>query len=125
MLVDLHDDLRLSLGTLANAVGCSFPERWQVAHLATGYIVLVPAQMDVPGLLDPLRVDPRQRLRLTAGVAHRLAVGLGGQVLVTASPGGDELRLVNLGTLADAYVAHVTDQAPAPPPDRHRLPRGP
>lgn len=78
VLVDLHDDLRLSLGALAKTLDTSYTEHWQVAHLATGYIVLVPADPDAPGLLDPLRVDPRQRIRLTAGVAHRLAVAIGG-----------------------------------------------
>jgi hypothetical protein len=48
-------------------------------------------------------MDPRQRLRLTKGIAHRLAVPVGGQVLVTCHVPTRTLRLISPAALADTF----------------------
>ncbi len=111
-LVDLHRDLRLSLQRLATETGSVLAERYTVAALATGCIELVPtAELDRDDVESTvgleLRVDPRNRLRLTKGIAHRLAVEIGHKVLVTLEPGTGSLRLLNLATLADAFEAQI------------------
>lgn len=113
VLVDLHCDLRLSLQRLATETGTVLAERYSVAALTTGCIELVPTvelvrdeAFDSTGGLE-LRVDPRNRLRLTQGIAHRLAVEVGQKVLVTLELGTGSLRLLNLATLADAFEAQL------------------
>ena len=110
VLVDLHADLRLSLTTLARNADITLPERYAVTALATGCIELVPME-DVDGASLDLRVDPRQRLRLTKGIAHRLTVPVGGQVLITCHAPTRTLRLISLAALADAFDSAVTADA--------------
>jgi hypothetical protein len=125
VLVRLHDDLRLSLDALAKDLGRSL-EPLVVTTLATGIITLAPgASIDGDSPLDPLVPDARNRLRLTDGLRHRLAVPIGGQVLVTAAPDGSEVRLINLATLADLLAAAPLETAApvaeGPAPGRRQL----
>ena len=113
VLVKLHGDLRLSLGQLEKDLGKSLAKSWTVLEAATGHISLASDAEPGVGFTNGLCLDARQRLQLSAGIKHRLAVGVGGQVLVSASPDGRSLRLINLGTLADAFSA----LAPQPPGD--------
>lgn len=109
VLVDLHDDFRLSLGALAKDLGVSFTTSWSVVEIATGHIVLAAEATESIGA--ELTLDGRQRLRLPLPILHRLGVGVGSQVLVSASPDGTELRLLNLGALAD-LLAPATEEVP-------------
>jgi len=127
VLVDLHRDRRLSLQRLATENSVELAERYTVVALATGCIELAPTptEPEPDGEFETsagieLRVDPRNRLRLTEGIANRLAVEPGGKVLVTLEPETGALRLVNLATLADAFEAwfaasHGDSSAPARP----------
>lgn len=104
-LVDLDSGQRLCLGGLAKRIGVTLTSDWTPIHFATGFIVLAAHPSGVERSPMALKLDKRSRLRLTTGVAHRLAVAPGSQVLVTADPDGSEIRLMNLGTLADAFTA--------------------
>ena len=111
MLVDVHADMRLSIGRLASENGVLLAERYVVTRLATGCVDLAP---DAAGGDDVRRdsfgvlvVDRRSRLRLTRAVLHRLAVPVGAKVLVTFQPAGETLRLLNLATLGDAVEARL------------------
>lgn len=82
VLVDLHRDRRLSLQRLATENGVELADRYTVSALATGYIELAqtPTEPDPDGEFDTgieLRVDPRNQLRLTQGIAHQLAASHG------------------------------------------------
>jgi hypothetical protein len=104
VLVSLHDDRRLSLAALATSHGVPLAQSWAVTRVATGYLELAPAAADDEGL-PAVALDGRHRLRLDAGLTHRLAVPTAGQVLVTAAPDGSALRLLNPGTFADLIEA--------------------
>ena len=113
VLVHLHSDLRLSLAQLASETGTKLAARYVVTRLATGCLDLAPepsasdeeAAEDVPRTFLTCRVDARSRLSLTPGLIHRLAVSVGEKLLVTLSPDTTHLRVLNLGTLADAVEA--------------------
>lgn len=111
VLVDLHPDQRLSLGAFADDLGVELAATWTVVHLATGCIVVTATDPDdAPGKgLRPLRLDGRRRLRLTAGLVHRLGVPLGGQVLVSADADGTKLSLIGLNLLAQLFATSTAD----------------
>ncbi|CAN5671025.1 hypothetical protein BH10ACT1_BH10ACT1_28430 [soil metagenome] len=115
VLVKLHSDLRLSLGQLEKDFGEPLAKNWTVVRVANGHVSLASDAEPGSGFTNGLSVDARQRLQLSAGIQHRLAVDIGGQVLVSISADGLNLRLINLGTLADAFGAV------APRPRRRRL----
>ena len=117
VLVHVHADLRVSLAQLASENDTVLAARYVVTRLATGCIDLHPATEDPtaapsgPAAGDPvetparfltMRTDARSRLALTRGLVHRVAVKVGDKVLVTLVPDTGALRLLNLGTLADA-----------------------
>jgi len=106
VLVDLHTDRRLCLSALQRSAGCDLAEFYSVAQLMPGSATLRPAGLG-RFTLEPLRVDPRSRIRLTEGVALRLGVRCGGQVLVVVRPTGD-LALFNLA-LVDLAVTATAD----------------
>lgn len=113
VLVHVHSDLRLSLAQLASETGTGLAARYVVTRLATGCLDLAPeppasdenASQDVPTTFLTCRVDARSRLSLTPGLINRLAVSVGDKLLVTISPESKHLRVLNLGTLADAVEA--------------------
>lgn len=126
VLVHVHGDLRLSLTQLASETDTTLAPQYVVTRLATGCVDLAPydpATYDdtdsAPDMADSfddgpagflmLRTDARSRLALTRGILHRLAVPVGAKVLVTLAPRTGTLRLLNLGTLADAVETCLTD----------------
>jgi hypothetical protein len=110
VLIRLTSDLRLSLGQLAAETKTTLRSSYVVTRLATGYLDLAPLGDDCPPEDQPpgflhCRVDGRRRLALNPGLLHRLAARVGDKVLVTLTPDTEELRVMNLATVADAFEA--------------------
>ena len=111
VLVDVHPDRRVSLRRLVGETGVELAESYTVTLLATGCVDLAPtAEIDASGRGSRIevRVDGRDRLCLTKGLVHRLAVPAGGKLLVSLAAPGGSLRLLDLATCADAVDQVLT-----------------
>lgn len=95
VLVNVHADQRLSLGQLQCRMGRPLSKWWSVLTLATGHIVLACDLEPDEAFIPAITLDGRQRLRLPDCLLQRLAVPIGGQVLITAAPDALGLRLIN------------------------------
>lgn len=106
VLVELHNDQRLSLGALQRR-SVTLAESYVITKLAPGNATLVPAD-SATSTLAPLVLDKRSRLRLEDGVLFRLDIRIGDQVFIAARD-DREISVFNVALIDWAATSYAAD----------------